>query len=147
MWFSGLVRSFQNALRGVRRGLRAERNLRVHLTAVVYVTWAGLLAKLDGPSWGAVLLCFGGVFSAELFNTALEHLCDAVCPEQHEKIGAAKDAAAGAVLARALVSVGVAAAVFGPWLLAGGPMERPWALACVALSIPFAILWIRGREN
>ncbi len=147
MGLRGLPRSFQCAFHGLLCAMRTERNLRIHLTATVYVTAFGLLAGLEGWGWAAVLLCFGAVIAAELFNTALECLCDAVSPEQNPKIGAAKDTAAGAVLVLAIVALCVGAAVFGPWLLSGGLLERPWAAVMTAATLPPVILWIRGKKS
>jgi diacylglycerol kinase (ATP) len=48
----------------------------------------------------------------EALNTALELLADEVSLERRERIGKAKDVAAGGVLIAAMVSVGVAALVF-----------------------------------
>jgi diacylglycerol kinase (ATP) len=50
------------------------------------------------------------VISAELFNTALEHLADHLHPEIHPQIRVVKDCAAAAVLitACAAVAVGIA---------------------------------------
>lgn len=143
-------RSFQNALRGIGRTVRCERNMRIHLAAATYVVFFGFLAELDTSRWGAVLLCCGVVMAAELINTALENLCDAVHPEQNPKIGAAKDAAAGAVLALAAASVAVAVAVFGPWLLAGGLLERRWGLVVAVLCAPLGawfVIWPGNREG
>ncbi|SBV95800.1 Undecaprenol kinase (modular protein) [uncultured Eubacteriales bacterium] len=147
MWLRDLLRSFRYAFQGIFCTARTERNMRIHLTAVAYVTALGFLAELDGPGWTAVLLCFGAVIAAELINTALENVCDVVSPERNPKIGAAKDAAAGAVLALAIASVCVAAVVFGPWLLSGELLHYPWMIAAVIVSLPLAILWIRGNKS
>lgn len=147
MWLRDLLRSFRYAFQGIFRVVRTERNMRIHLTAVVYVTVLGLLAKLDAPRWTAVLLCFGAVIAAELINTALENVSDVVSPERNPKIGAAKDAAAGAVLTLAIASVCVAAVIFGPWLLSGELLHYPWMIAAVVVSLPLAILWIRGNKS
>lgn len=47
------------------------------------------------------------VWSAELINTALEHLVDHLHPERHSAIKRVKDCAAGAVLVLSLASVAV----------------------------------------
>jgi undecaprenol kinase len=54
-----------------------------------------------------LLLAVAGaaVLAAELLNIALEHLADRLHPEQHPIIRAAKDCAAGAVLAASLAAV------------------------------------------
>ena len=52
------------------------------------------------------------VFAAELFNTAIEKLCDVVHPDYSEKIKAIKDLAAGAVLVCAVGAVVIGLFVF-----------------------------------
>jgi len=54
------------------------------------------------------------VWVTEALNTALEHLADVVSPEANPLVGAAKDAAAGAVLLAAIASVAIGAIVFAP---------------------------------
>jgi diacylglycerol kinase (ATP) len=62
--------------------------------------------------WGLVLLASAGVFAAEMFNTAVEHLADHLHPEVHPSIRIVKDCAAAGVLIASLgaVAVGVALA-------------------------------------
>ena len=68
-----------------------------------------------GPGeWIAVVLSAGLVFMAEVFNTALEYLADAVHPEADRGVGMAKDAAAGGVLVAAVAAATVGAIVFLP---------------------------------
>lgn len=146
VWLCELGRSFRYAGRGIARSVREERNLRVHLCAVCYVSAAGWLAGLDGTQWAVLALCFGAVIRAELINTAVENLCDALHPGTHPKVGAAKDAAAGSVLVLALACVVVALALFAPWL-AGGGLARacrsyPWLPAAFFLSLPAAVLFV-----
>lgn len=57
-----------------------------------------------------VILAIGLVVAAEAFNAAIEYLADALHPQHHPLVGAAKDAAAGAVLITALTAFGVALA-------------------------------------
>lgn len=151
MWMRALGRSFSHAWCGIVRTVREERNFRIHLTALCYVVAAGLLAGLDGARWAAVLLCCGGILVAELFNTALEHLCDGVCSAHHPAIGAAKDAAAGAVLVLAIISLWVAVVIFAPWVLRGELIvaigTHVWVVPVFLLSLPCAILWIRGSKK
>jgi hypothetical protein len=54
-------------------------------------------------------------------DTALEHLCDAVSPEPHPAIGAAKDVAAGAVLLGAVGAAIIGAITFASYLSAPRP--------------------------
>lgn len=146
MWFKRLMGSFPHAVRGILRTVRTERNLRVHLTAVCYVSWAGVLAGLDRTQWAILFLCFGMVTALELVNTAAERLGDRLTREWDPLTGAAKDAAAAAVLLAALASVAVAVCLFGPWIASGGL----WTLARTSplfdgaflLSLIPAVAWI-----
>jgi undecaprenol kinase len=93
------------ALAGVRTVFVREKSFRMHCgfallaVAVAAFTGAGLVW------WAIVGLCIAIVFAAEMVNASLEYLIDRLHPEQHEEIGHAKDAAAGAVL---LASIGTA---------------------------------------
>jgi undecaprenol kinase len=96
------------ALAGLAAALRSERSLRFQLAAMVAVVAVLAFFRLE-PLWWAIvgLTCFA-VLSAELFNTALEHLADHLHPEIHPQIRAVKDIAAAAVLMAACAAVVVA---------------------------------------
>lgn len=101
------------ALKGLAFALRAEHSLRFQASVFVAVLIA-LAVLRPGPLWWAlVLLASSAVLSAELFNTALEHLVDHLHPDVHPQIRIVKDCAAAGVLLAALgaVAVGVALAV------------------------------------
>ena len=121
----GLLRrraaSFGHALRGVWAALRSELHLQFHAAATVLVVGAGFYFRLSGLEWALVMLAVAGVWSAELFNTAIETLTNLVSPGYHPLAGKAKDVAAGAVLLAALGALVVGGLVFGPrvWVLVG----------------------------
>jgi diacylglycerol kinase len=108
----GLLRSFLNAFRGVGISVKSGRNMAIHLCAAAVVTAAGIILRIKPWGWVAVFICFALVIAAEMLNTALERLCDAVSPEQSPKIRDVKDIGAGAVLVCAVFSVCVAVIVF-----------------------------------
>ena len=58
------------------------------------------------------------VWLAEALNTAIERLADAITLEPNENIGYAKDVAAGAVLAAAIISAVIGLTIFVPHLVA-----------------------------
>ncbi|MDA6987305.1 diacylglycerol kinase family protein, partial [Escherichia coli] len=66
--------------------------------------------------WTVVVLCFGVVIAAELFNTAIERLVDLVSPERHPVAGQVKDIAAGAVLVCAVAAAIIGLIIFIPYL-------------------------------
>jgi diacylglycerol kinase len=116
-----LLKSFACAGRGICDVLRSERNARIHAVATLAVCLLGLWARLRRWEWCVLILTISAVLSLELINTALEHLADAACPEEHPLIKRAKDAAAGGVLVAALASVIIGLILFLPRLVAQLP--------------------------
>ena len=92
--------------------------MKVHAVAAAGVTIAGCWLKVGAVEWAVLALACGGVFAAELLNTAIERLADRVSTEREEAIRIVKDAAAAGVLAASLGAVGAGLAVFGPRLWA-----------------------------
>lgn len=86
-------------------------NARIQLGAAVLALIAGFVFSFRPGEWIAVVLCVGMVLAAEAMNTALEVLADEVSEERRERIGKAKDLAAGSVLIAALASVAVAVVI------------------------------------
>lgn len=68
--------------------------------------------------WCLLAGCIGLVFTAEIFNTAIETLTNLVSPEWHNLAGKTKDLAAGAVLAASITAAIVGSIVFLPYFLA-----------------------------
>jgi diacylglycerol kinase len=67
---------------------------KVFLSAILM---AGFFYYRQWLDFGIVLIATGLVIISEVFNTAIEALCDFVEPEYNEKIGLIKDVSAGAV--------------------------------------------------
>jgi diacylglycerol kinase (ATP) len=107
-----LLRSFYCAFSGIGWALRTQRNLRIHAAATVAVVVLGFVQNITAWEWCAILGCISLVWAAELMNSALEVLCDRITTDPDEHIRRAKDAAAGAVLVCAIISIVVAALVF-----------------------------------
>jgi diacylglycerol kinase (ATP) len=74
----------------------------------------GLVVQLAAWEWVSVVLAMTIVWMAEALNTAIEFACDVVTREFHPTIKAAKDIAAGAVLAAASGAAMVGLIVFLP---------------------------------
>ena len=112
-----LAHAFACAGSGVLETLKPERNMKIHCAVAVLAV--ALAAVLRVPAWGvvAVVVCIGVVMALECVNTAVEAVVDLVTPEWHELAKRAKDAAAGATLIAAVMSVAVAALVYLPALM------------------------------
>lgn len=109
--------SLTHALDGFVTAFRSERNVRIHLVAMVLVTFAGCYCRLSQTEWVLLLICFIIVMAFELVNSAMEALCDQVNSGWHPNIKRIKDMAAAATLWAALGSVLIGALVFIPHLI------------------------------
>lgn len=111
-WVAKLVQGFGHAFHGIGWALKTQCHLRIHLLATVSVIMLGVIRQIVTWEWCVIFLCIGLVWMAELFNTALEVLCDRVTREKDESIKRVKDVAAGAVLVTAMISIAVAILIF-----------------------------------
>ncbi len=105
------IRSFGYAFNGLRVFFSREHNAWIHGTAAVVAIAGGAIIGLEPCEWIAVAIVIGMVFAAEIVNTAIEYLCDMICPDYHKTIGTIKDLAAAAVVVCAIVAVAVAAII------------------------------------
>ena len=108
----GIVRI---ALSGLRAILR-ERSSRAHLGVTLVVLMLGIVLEFAHDEWAWSVLALTLVWTAEAFNTAVERLGDAISVDPHPKIGAAKDAAAAAVLICIVGSAIILLNIFWPRL-------------------------------
>jgi len=108
------IQSFVYAGRGIRTVFGSEPNMKIHTVIGILVIICGFIFNLSVTEWLLCLLCFGLVTGAEMINTSIENIVDLVSPDQHPLAGKAKDAAAGAVLICAIVSVIIGLLIFVP---------------------------------
>lgn len=112
-------KSVKYALQGLRWGLN-EANMRIHLLVAGLVVVAGSYFAISLLEWAVLLLCIGVVITAELFNTAIEEMGDAVVAAHqaaYDQVGRPKDIAAAAVLVAALIAAAVGTLVLLPHVL------------------------------
>lgn len=103
------LRGFHYAASGIWAALRAERNLRFHLCAAVYVLLFSRFYSFGRLEYALLFLCIGGVMSLELANSAVERAVDRPDAEHWAAAGLAKDMAAGAPSTGAGAAGGIAA--------------------------------------
>jgi diacylglycerol kinase len=111
------IRSFGHAFTGMGYAIRTQRNMQIHLLAVVAVVAAAFYFSISLSEWMAVLICIGLVLAAESFNTAIELLADKIWPGYDKQAGRVKDIAAAAVLFCAIISLFVASLIFVPKII------------------------------
>jgi len=112
-----LIKSFGYALQGIYVATLEQLNIKIHFLAVAVVTTAGLFFHITVYEWCLIVICFGIVLTAELFNSAIENLVDLVSPDHHHLAGKVKDIAAGAVLVSAICTVIVSLFIFAKYIL------------------------------
>jgi len=97
------------AIAGLRLVFLREKSFRTQCAAAAAAALVTLALRPD-PLWSAlVALSVGLVLALELVNSALEYLLDHLHPDHAREIGAAKDAAAAAVLLASLAAAAVGA--------------------------------------
>jgi diacylglycerol kinase (ATP) len=114
---SARLKSFRYAIRGLRVLVREEHNARVHLAASLCAVAVGAVLRLSSAEWRWLVLAIALVWLAEAFNTAIEDLCDRICPDFDPAIGRIKDLAAGGVLVATLAAAAIGLLTLGPPLL------------------------------
>ena len=102
------------ACQGIVWFFQKDRNGKIELACAVITILVGIILNIAAFEWCLVLLCVGGVLSAEMFNSSLEKLADQVTLERRPEIGKLKDMAAAAVLIISIVSLIIGAIIFVP---------------------------------
>lgn len=111
-----LLRSFKYAFEGLFYAIRTQKNFRIHILAGTLVGIAGIYYRIELSHWAILSICIGMVMSAELFNSAIEILCDKICPEKDPVIKRIKDLSAAAVLILSMAAVAVGIFIFSGYI-------------------------------
>ena len=111
------LRRFSYALSGISFLIKTERNPLIYLVVMAVVAAFGFYCGLSSQEWMALILAISFVWMAEALNTAVELLADEISEERRERLGRAKDVAAGGVLLAALGALAVGVIVFAPYFL------------------------------
>ena len=114
--FRKRIRSFGYAWQGIVALVRHEHNARIHIVAAIFVIILGFVLGVSTLEWVAIVGCIGAVIAAEIFNTAIEAICNRVSTENHELIKRSKDCAAGGVLLISITAAIIGAIIFLPKL-------------------------------
>jgi diacylglycerol kinase len=111
------IKSFQFALKGITAAIRNENNLKVQLllgiVALVLAWWLPL--NKAERLW--IIFWVTLIPSAEMFNSAIEKLCDKINSNPDEEIGLIKDVSAGAVLWLSIGALSHGLWIFLPYLM------------------------------
>jgi len=109
-------KAFVFAFSGLRLAFKSEINLQLQLIIAAFVITAGIYLSITKNEWFAILLCITLVISLEMFNSAIEKLCDLYTKEHNPKIKYIKDVCAGAVFIASVFAAIIGAMVFWPYI-------------------------------
>src|SRR3954470_25005382 len=98
MYLRKRAESFKFAFAGLRLVWAHEANFRIQAALALVAIGTGWFLKITHEEWLSLLLVIGLVLVAEVFNTALEQLCDMLRSTHDPHVGKIKDLGAGAVL-------------------------------------------------
>ena len=103
---------FRDAFRGIGCGVRGQSSFQVHLfVALVVIAAAGIL-RVALWEWCLLMLCIAGVLTAEMFNSALEHMAKVVEDKHNPHLADALDTSSAAVLFASIGAAVVGAIIF-----------------------------------
>ena len=111
-------KSFRYAFEGLNAFFTEQHNAIIHLLMTMLVFSGAVLFNVSKGEAIALVLAAGLVWTAELFNTAIERLANMVSKDFHPRIKFIKDVSAAAVLLSAAAALITGAIIFLPKFLA-----------------------------
>ncbi len=106
--------SFRNAFHGIWTAISTQANLRIHFVIASFVFLATVYFRVSIFEILVLVLTIMVVILAEMINTSIEFVCDAITLEHNPVIKYAKDVAAGAVLLSVIFAIIIAFMIFIP---------------------------------
>ncbi len=109
------LKSFCHALRGLQHTLVHEQNFRIELFCAFVTIGFAFVFNIRKIEWFVVILNIAAVLTAELFNTAIENLCNMIHKTTHPIIKIVKDVSAAAVVITVLCAFVCGCIIFAPY--------------------------------
>ena len=104
--------AFIYAFQGLREAYQKETHFKLFVIIALTVCLLGIYLKVKRTDWLFILLNISFVLSLELFNSAIEKLCDVYTTEKHAAIKYIKDVMAAAVFIACLFAALSAVFIF-----------------------------------
>jgi len=115
--FQKRFQSFSHAMHGLKTSWLSEHNFRIHIILFTVSIILGVYLKINRLEWGLLIIASSLVLISELFNTAIESICDFISPQIDPRVKKIKDVAAAAVLIAAIGALIIGIIVFLPQLI------------------------------
>ncbi|NLI60235.1 MAG: phosphatase PAP2 family protein [Clostridiales bacterium] len=107
-----IVDSFNDAIEGLIKAFRSERNMKIHFCIALIVLAAAIFFNLSRIETILIFIAITFVIMAEMINTAIEKVVDMIHEDYHPLAKIAKNVAAGAVLVSAINAMVVGYVLF-----------------------------------
>ena len=111
------IAGFGYAFHGLWYALCTQPHARIHVLIAILAIITGIILHISALEFAIIFIAITGVFTTEMLNTVAELCDDIASPEYHPLAEIAKDVAAGAVLANAILSIIIGLFIFLPHLL------------------------------
>lgn len=109
--------SIHFAWEGILAFFTRQHNAIIYLVITLAVFIAALALNCSRTEFLVLILVTGMVWSAEIFNTAIEAIMDHISPDQHPAVKFIKDVSAAAVLMAAFTALLSGLIIFIPKIL------------------------------
>lgn len=110
------LKSFIFAFNGLKILFKNEHNSRIHLVFAIIVIAFSFLFKISPIQWSLVIFAIAIVFAAEIFNSAIELICNRISLENENIIKKIKDLSAAAVLVCSIAAAIIGLIIFIPYI-------------------------------
>ena len=114
--FRARARSIKYAWEGVNAFFHEQHNAIIYAFFTAGVFMAAVFFDISSYEMISLVLVTGFVWTAEIFNTAIEAIMDHVSPDKHPKVKMIKDVSAAAVLVSSITAIIVGLMIFIPKL-------------------------------
>jgi diacylglycerol kinase len=108
------LKSFSYALSGLQHALIHEQNFKIEIFCAVAACGCAFVFNISKLEWFIVIINIAAVLTAEIFNTAIEKLCNMIHKTIHPIIKIVKDVSAAAVVITALCAFICGSIIFVP---------------------------------
>lgn len=109
--------SLINAARGIWTAIITQANIRIHFIIGSIVLFLAAYLRLSADQIIDLIIAISLVVTAEMINTSLEFMSDAITLDHDENIKWAKDVSAGAVLITAIFAALIGLIIFLPKII------------------------------
>lgn len=109
--------TFGFAFTGIWQAIKEERNIKIHLFLALLAIVLGIVLGISKSDWLVLILIIFLVLAAEIFNSAIEEICDLLKEKlnlDYQATRNIRNISAGAVLVLAIGSVILGLIIFLP---------------------------------